>query len=319
MNDKNIDKYIIFIRKLFDVKADIIHICDHSNAMYLQYIQGKNHLITCHDVLAIRSALGEIPQNPVSWTGQQYQALILKGLNQAKHVVCVSHKTREELLALSTLRSEQISVIYNGLNYPFHRLSVDESSNRLLAKPELLKIPFVMHVGSDTWYKNRAGLLRIFVHYKRLYPESDVYLLLAGRSLPKQLKQLVHELKLDARVIEWVNPTTEQIEALYSTTLALLFPSLHEGFGWPVIEAQACGCPVVCSNNGPLPEVAADGALMAAAEDEEKLAHLLSQVIHSSSTRSKLIQKGLVNINRFLPEKVIDDYVKLYTKLRSKT
>lgn len=312
-----IDKYLLFSSKLQQIKKGIIHVCDQGNAMYIQHLQDKNHLITCHDMLAIRSALGEIPQNPTSWTGKQYQALILKGLNQAKHIVCVSHKTREELLSISTLRPEQTSVIYNCLNYPFRQLSLEESSLRLATKPELLKIPYVMHIGGDSWYKNRSGLLRVFAHYRRLYPESDIHLLLAGRPLSKELAQLKEELNLNTRVIEWVNPTTEQLEALYSTAQALLFPSLHEGFGWPVIEAQACGCPVVCSSNGPLPEVVGDGALMAQAQEEEEIAHLLSKAIHSFSTRSELIKKGLENVNRFTPEKIVDAYIHLYTELSS--
>nr|MBA3924630.1 glycosyltransferase [Nostocaceae cyanobacterium] len=89
------------------------------------------------------------------------------------------------------------------------------------------------------------------------------------------------------------------------------------GFGWPVIEAQASSCPVICSSNGPLPEVAGDGALMAPAEEEEELARLLIQAIHSFSTRSELIERGLANVKRFIPEKITDAYIQLYTKLGS--
>lgn len=265
--------------------------------------------MTCY-----RSALGEILETP-TWTGKQYQALIFKGLNQAQHVVCVSHKNREALLSISTLRPEQTSVIHNGLNYPFRQLSLEEAAQRLSAKPELLKIPFVLHIGDNKWYKNRSDLLRIFANYRRLYPESDLYLLIADQPLSKELEKLKNELNLNTRIIEWVSPTTEQLEALYSLAQALLFPSLHEGFGLPVIEAQACGCPVVCSSNGSLPEVAANGALMAPPEEEEELAHLLGKTIHSSSTRFELIQKGLVNVNRFIPEKTVDAYVQLYNNL----
>lgn len=312
-----IDKYFIFNSKLRNTKTDIIHVTDQGNAIYIQHLQGRNHLITCHDLLAIRSALGDIPQNQTSWTGKQYQALILKGLNKANHVICVSQKTREELLSISQLQPEQTSVIYNALNYPFQRLTSKESSSRVATRPKLLNVPFVMHIGDDKWYKNRSGLLRIFALYRNLYPESDVYLLLAGRPLSSELEQLKNELNLNDRIIEWVNPTTEQLEALYSLALALIFPSLDEGFGWPVIEAQACGCPVVCSSNSPLPEIVRDGALMAPADEEEELAHLLGKVINSSSITSEIVEKGLVNVNRFTTEKIIDAYSQLYSKLIS--
>lgn len=312
-----IDKYGLFANKLSQIQADIIHVCDQGNAIYINYLQNQNHLITCHDVLAIRSALGQIPENPTSWTGKQYQALNLTGLNKANYIVCASHTTREQLLSISTIQPEKTSVIYHSLNYPFHRLSLESAAQRLSARPELLQIPFIMHVGDDTWYKNRPGLLRIFAHYRRLYPDSDVYLLLAGRQPSQETEQLIQELNLEQRVIKWVSPTNEQLKALYSIAQALIFPSLYEGFGWPVIEAQACGCPVVCTSNSPFPEIAADAALMAPAEEEEELAHLISKVIHSSSSRFELIQKGLANVERFSSGKIIDNYVQLYTELSS--
>lgn len=309
-----VDKYILFKSKLSQLKPPI-HICDQGNAIYVHSLQRYSHLITCHDVMAIRSALGQIPHVRTSWTGQQYQKLILNGLNRAQHVACVSAKTREDLLAISKLKPEQTSVIHHYLNYSYRRVSRQEAAERLAERSKILDLPFVLHIGHDGWYKNRAGLLRIFSRFRHLYPESDLYLLIAGSPLEPELRQLKFRLNLDNRIIEWNTPSSSELEALYSTAIALLFPSLDEGFGLPPLEAQACGCPVVCSRNGALPEVVGDGALMAPADEEEEIAHLLGKVVHSSATRTELVTKGSINVKRFQLKNAIDAYIQLYEKL----
>src|ERR1700737_4422576 len=81
--------------------CDVVHICDHANSFYVRYLGSRPHLVTCHDVLAIRSALGEVPRNITGGTGQQLRRRILNGLKQAQHIVCVSDAPRAELLCIA--------------------------------------------------------------------------------------------------------------------------------------------------------------------------------------------------------------------------
>ena len=101
-----VDKFGLFPLVLkSEIKwADVVHICDHSNSFYTKYLRFVPHVVTCHDLLAVRSALGEIPQNPTRWTGRQLQRLILKGLTEAQHIACVSDATRSDLLRLAGIR-----------------------------------------------------------------------------------------------------------------------------------------------------------------------------------------------------------------------
>ncbi len=98
----------------------------------------------------------------------------------------------------------------------------------------------------------------------------------AGEALPADLHELAARLGVAARVVEIVKPSDAVLEALYNRARALVFPSRFEGFGWPVIEAQACGCPVLCSDAGSLGEVAGEGAFVRAAADEEAFAEELA-------------------------------------------
>ncbi|AFY59953.1 glycosyltransferase family 1 protein [Synechococcus sp. PCC 6312] len=310
-----IDKFFLFSLKLFYIKADIIHLCDHGNAMLIPYIKHKKHLVTCHDLLAIRSALGLVPENPTLRSGRIFQDLIVNALSQVKFAVCVSEATRQALISIVKLNYFQTQVIYSGQNFDYHKIEKENIQYRLSELSYLTLFPFILHIGDEKWYKNRPGLLRIYSLYLKQNPASQVKLVLAGKPLSNSLKQYIHELELKEKVIECIKPTNEQLEALYSAAQALLFPSLDEGFGWPVIEAQACGCPVVCSNNGSLAEVAACGTLTAPAENENELARLLEKAIHNQQTREQMIREGYENTKKFTTKRMINEYLELYQKI----
>jgi glycosyltransferase involved in cell wall biosynthesis len=111
----------------------------------------------------------------------------------------------------------------------------------------------------------------------------------------------VRQSGLEQHVVCLSNPPTEVIQALYSVAAALLFPSLYEGFGWPPVEAQACGCPVVASNAGSLAEVLGGSALTFAAEDEAGMAEALRRCCEDAQVREGLRRSGFANAARFNP------------------
>src|SRR5207249_6761486 len=99
--------------------ADVVHICDHSNALYVRHIEKRPHLVTCNDMLAIRSAHGEFPQNRTGWSGRILQRWILAGLRRARRLTCISEATRHDVLRLTGHRPEVVSVTYMGQNFPY--------------------------------------------------------------------------------------------------------------------------------------------------------------------------------------------------------
>ena len=101
------------------------------------------------------------------------------------------------------------------------------------------------------------------------------------------------------------------LEALYNCATALLFPSRFEGFGWPIIEAQACGCPVICGDRAPLPEVAGDAGLIHPVENEESFAAEIIRLTDPEE-RASWSAKSLRNAQRFSTEKMIAEYISAY-------
>ena len=310
------DKYILFpLRIRFrQWNAAIVHICDHSNSVYTRHFRAPRVVVTCHDLLAVRGALGEETDCPASITGKFLQRSILNGLHHATAVVCVSKATAADAnrLLADVKDTPRITVIENGLNYNYQTLPEAEVTARLALLPRLkLDRPFVLHVGSNLRRKNRAGVLRIFAKTKDQW---NAQLIFAGDPVAGDLTEDARTLGVVHRIVEIVSPESELLEALYNRAHALLFPSRFEGFGWPIAEAQACGCPVITSRAAPMSEVAGDAALLRDVEDENGFAEDLLR-LRDPSARARHRELGLKNAARFSARKMAEHYLALYRDL----
>ena len=308
-----IDRFVIFPRKLRTAanKADVVHLCDHGSAVYAFAVKDKPTIVTCHDLLAVRGALGEVPDCPASFFGKLLQLWIRRGLRQATRVACVSQFTLNDAQRILN-GAGNLCVVLNGLNYPFRPLDSGEVDRRL-ADLTAIKGPFVLHVGSSQARKNREGVLRIFA---KAAERTNLQLVFAGKALHQGLVQLAKELDVYNQVVQVIKPDVEIIEALYNRAVALLFPSRYEGFGWPPIEAQACGCPVVGSNIAPLAEVLGQTAALRPVEDEAGMAEEIRRLAGDRQYRERMRQSGFENVrSRFQTSRMMNEYVSLYREL----
>jgi glycosyltransferase involved in cell wall biosynthesis len=312
-----LDKFVLFPRALakkMRERPTVVHICDHSNAMYASTIRDVPTVVTCHDLLAVRGALGEQTETPASATGKKLQRWILRGMENSTAVACVSHATLTDAHRLirrdhgkPTL--EQITL---GLSYPYRMLPPEEARARLLKIPALAAgAQFVLHVGSNLTRKNREGVLRIFA---RCTDDWEGSLVFAGDPLSPSLRSLAAELRVSHRIVEVPDAASELLEALYNCATALLFPSTFEGFGWPIAEAHACGCPVLCVDREPMSEVAGEAGLLHSLEDEEGFAADLLRLTNPEE-RAHCSAKALENAKRFSTTRMIAEYGNLYRSL----
>ena len=316
-----VDKYILFpfaLRKHFAIlEAEarhvgqklIIHITDHSNALYQAYAGANIIMATCHDLLAVRGAFGEDTDCPASRFGKFLQSCILANLRKVRMVICVSSATQGDLRRLAPETASV--VIHLPLNQPYAVLIEEETKLRLSTNMELLKRDYILHVGSSLKRKNREGILRIFA---RIADRFSGILVFAGENLTAEQRNVAQQLKISHRVVEISKPSSQLIEALYTGAYAFIFPSKTEGFGWPVIEAQACGCPVLAARTTSLPEVLGRGGLLRDLADEEGFANDLLD-LQDNQMRCELNQKGFANLNRFSADKISDQYIATYQSL----
>ncbi len=308
------DKFLVFPfvlrRKLRAMrKPFVVHVCDHSNAHYVHFLQRAPHLVTCNDLLAIRSARGEIPWHRTGRTGKILQWLILGGLKRGKRFTCISEATRADLLRIAGVNPASVSVTYMGQNHPYSPMPRQDALARLrVLLPFVDLSAFIFHVGNNDWYKNRLGVIRIYKALRKTMPGAPP-LVLAGKPFTPEMAALAEGMP----VHPLVDVSNEDLRALYSAASLLLFPSLAEGFGWPIIEAQACGCRVVTSNRAPMTEVGGDAAIYIDPENEPAAAEAVRDALGRDA--AERIEAGYKNAARFPTGRMVREYAGIYLEL----
>lgn len=325
-----IDQYIIFpievkskIKKL--PKDTLFVFTDHALGPWVPLVANKPHIIHCHDFLAQRSALGEFKENPTSWTGKMYQWYIRRGYRKGKNFISISKKTQADLHRFLKKESEMSEVVYNGLAGEFkpapnkgelrvklqHKLGIDVSEG------------FILHVGGNQWYKNRQGVIEI---YERCRNKSitKLPLLLVGSSPNEKLKKQHHFSRYKDDIHFVANASDELVKWTYQAADLFLFPSLEEGFGWPIAEAMASGCPVATTQNAPMTEVGGEAALYLerrpATKDATQWADKCALVIEnffalSNEEQIVIKKKGLEHVKRFDSFQTLSQMEEIYLKL----
>lgn len=313
-----LDKFLIFTLYLFLLRLrksnnTIFHICDHSNATYLSILPKNRTGITCHDVLAIEGALGLGDAHcKASLTGRILQKTILHYLQKFKYLQAVSAYSMQHLIQLCPKLIQQPEgwkVIYNGFNADFQPIQVSAARAILKNNKRDIRKPFLFHIGSDLPRKNRKMLVYMMDQLKK---DWDGQIVFAGKSLTNNIRDLILEKDLEDRVIEIHNPDHTELLALYSLCEAFVFPSFSEGFGWPLIEAQACGAPVISSRNKPLPEVGGNAAIYCDPEKPDEFVAAFKELNAVNSSKEALIKNGFDNIKRFENRRLTKQFLKMY-------
>lgn len=325
-----IDQFLLFPlsvkRRLQHCTPDTLFVvADHALGPWVGLLDNRVCVIHCHDFLAQRSALGQIPENKIGWSGRIYQRFIRNGYRKGSHFISISNKTKFdlELFLLSAPRLSE--VVYNGLNQKFTVLEAAPIRNYL---GEMFDGDFsggyVLHVGGNSFYKNRTGVIEIYDAWRstttRVLP-----LLMVGIRADDELRERYEQSPYKSDIYWLENASDEQLRMSYGGATVLLFPSLAEGFGWPIAEAMASGCPVITTGVSPMTEVGGEAALyitrrptdrqQTAAWARESALTLEKVVTLSPDDRQKLIDCSLSNAERFEPGKAIAQMEEIYNRL----
>jgi glycosyltransferase involved in cell wall biosynthesis len=260
-----IDQFIVFPfqvkKKLKNKKIDLFVFTDNALGPWVPIVSKFPHVVHCHDFLAQESELGLILENHLSWTGRQYQNYIRSGYKYAKNFICVSEKTKEDLQRILKPAVFEAEVVYNGINPIFKPMDVPNIRTELTDQLGLqLKDGYLLHVGGNLWYKNRIGVLECYLEWRKRNADQILPLILVGEKLNDEMNVLIADspFKNDIHVLQGIGDDT--ICKLYAGAKVFLFPSLYEGFGWPIAEAMASAVPVITTNSAPMTEVGGQAA-----------------------------------------------------------
>lgn len=295
--------------------ADLFHIIDHSYAHLAALLPKERAIVTCHDLMLL---LGE--EGVAGLRGRRSTVARFRWttsyLRRVAHVVCVSNSTAADVTRLCGVSPERITVIPNGVDPRFRPLP-DETRRTLKAHLPEAGAYAVLHVAGQAAYKNIAETLRVIAALRN--SSVDVILLRIGPPLVQGERELAEKLGLESAVVECGFVTDERLVEFYNACDALLFPSLYEGFGWPALEAMACGTPVVSSNRGALAETVGDAGLMADPDDTAALARAVRSVLESSDLRCELTRRGIRRAAEFTWGRAIEQYAGVYGDVLSRT
>lgn len=324
-----VDQYLLFPRqvrrKLRGLPRDTLFVfCDQALGPWVPLVQDRPHVVHAHDLLALRSAMGLIPENPTASSGRAYQQYIRRGFRQAKHFISISKKTRDDLHRYGLVQPVSSDVVYNGLNFPYAPMAGNAARSLL----ESAGLPatdesMLLHVGGGQWYKNRVGLIEWYAAYaaRELHP---LPLWCISPEPVGNARAALDRVPRQGRVLFFRGLHNRTLQAAYSYARAFLFPSLAEGFGWPIVEAQACGCPVITTDEAPMTEVGGNAAYylprLQAHDDiamwAAKAADVLQDVLRlTTAQRAALIERGVQSAQRFNADAAIDAYLIIYQRV----
>jgi glycosyltransferase involved in cell wall biosynthesis len=308
-----LDKYAIFpiMLAIKSRSFRVVHIIDHSNALYIRFCGAKRTVVTCHDLFPLQILLGEIPGLKWGLNGRILQRMNFRGLRAARRFTSVSAKTAAELVRLVD-NGAPIMVIPNALSDIFAPGAAAHGTNQPAQSGMVPNAAYFLHVGSNAFYKNRLGVVRLFAELARREPFKGHRLVLAGQAPDDELAQELAQCRVRERIDVRVDPDDAGIRALYAGAEALLFISLNEGFGWPIIEAQAMGCAVVTSDREPMRGVAGGAAVLV---DPEDPAGAATAIAAASAEFADLRQRGLANAQNFAPEIIYPRYLDIYRQV----
>jgi len=279
------------VRRLRRLDAPLLHLTSHHLARYGPCIQGP-YIVTVHDLMRHRDWTERGTRPPLIHEPNLRDSLYLRldaaGLRMAAALIAVSEHTRRELIGLLGLPPERVTVIPEG---------VDRRAFRPVSR-RLMERPYVLYVGSEQPRKNLGTLFRAFVRLRELWPGLRLVKVGAPGGPEAPFRQTtLDEARLTGVLRHIVFPdrvSHEELVAWYSGALCLVQPSRHEGFGLPPLEAMACGCPVVTSSAGALPEVVGDaGIVYGEPDDVDALTRELARLISSAAERRELARAGL--------------------------
>lgn len=322
-----IDQFLIFplevkLRLLARSSNTLFVFPDHALGPWMPLVSKRPFVVHCHDFLAQRSAIGEIASNKVQLSGKIYQKIIRKGYRNGKYFISVSNKTKKDLHRFLGYSPKFSQVIYNGLNQDFR------PGDQLKSRMKLSKIlglelnhGFILHVGGNQFYKNRSGVIKIYSKWRSI-SRLQIPLLLVGPPPDKELLELINVFPYSSEIIFANKVSDQELRLCYQASTTLLFPSHDEGFGWPIAEAMASGCPVITTGIPPMTEVGGVAAKYVSPyykgkdEDSEWVndcAAVLGEVINLKETeKQKLISLGIENAKRFNTEYSLDQIEKTY-------
>ncbi|MDQ4077659.1 MAG: glycosyltransferase family 4 protein [Chloroflexota bacterium] len=270
-----------------------VNVSHFTNSVAPLFVPGVS-IVTIHDM-----TLWLFPQHHYRRRLLAMRPFIPLAARRAAAIVTVSHSAKEDIVRILGVPPEKVAVVYEAPPPAFRPLLCNDILDHIRQKYHLPS-RFILYVGTIEPRKNLVRLLEAFALLRQRTSISHALLFVGSRGWKDEaVFAAVERFALDGAVAFINHVPTSDLVALYNLADALAFPSLYEGFGLPVVEAMACGTPVITSANGSLGEVAGDAAQFVEPTDVNSITDGLEQVLTSPTRQQELREHGLAHVSAF--------------------
>lgn len=281
---------------------------------YLPASRKAKRIITFHDLSFIH--FPELyPLRKRFWHWQQrYQ----KQAECADALIAVSEFTRQDIIKTFRIPESKVHTIHSGINPFYTKLNRgDASIQRLLERDRRLAKPFLLFVGTIEPRKNISGIIKAFDAIKNDPFHRELRLIIAGKRgwLCDTIFKDAARAKWSSDIVFWGEASHEELRVLYNLSEGFVYPSFFEGFGFPPLEAQACGAPVITSNRSSLPEIMGTSALLVDPWKVSEIGNAMNMVLKNTTVRNELVARGADNVRRFTWKKASTALVEIINSL----
>ncbi|MEM3399441.1 MAG: glycosyltransferase family 1 protein [Candidatus Micrarchaeia archaeon] len=294
-------KHIVYPNVAHISQGAINHITDHSYSFLIKKIDPKRTLVTCHDLI------------PLNFFEESIRDAFLRDISpirDAAAIVADSKKTKADIVEKLGIEEKKIRVVPLGVDherfFPF-----DEKRKRCTRAKFGFGSEFVvLHVGSTLPYKNIEGI----IHALSLI-EDEILFVKVGWDFTAEQKKFIDKKGIRKKISYIGKLKDAQMPEIYNACDLLVFPSFNEGFGLPIIEAMACGLPVLTSNSGGCEETAGDAGILVEPSDAGAIADAIMQVMQSKDFACEISKKGLKRAAEFSWKRTAEEYMHIYTHI----
>ncbi len=275
----------------FTGRIDLYHATDFTLPPTLQ---GTRTLLTVHDLSFVRA-----PETSTPVLKAYLDRVVPRSVRRADHVLADSQATKDDLVALYGTAPDKITVLLSGVDAHFQPVDDPDARRRVRERYNIPDGPYIFSIGTVQPRKNYARLAEALAALGPRY--GNVRLVIAGGQgwLDSPIYRTIEALNLGERVQFIGFARDEDLPALYSDAACVAYPSLYEGFGFPVLEAMACGTPVLTSTVSSMPEVAGDAAIMVDPYDVDAIRDGLKRLLDDEVLHADLVARGRSQARNF--------------------
>jgi glycosyltransferase involved in cell wall biosynthesis len=292
----------------------------HSPCLTAPVIHSCPLVMTIHDMIWFFPQQYSRSENTsLHWKLMEWYQIKIPHLasRHAAAIITVSQLSKDDIVKHLGVDPERIHVTHEAVSSFFRQVG-EPAQTRSVRKKYGLESKFILAIGSSDSRKNLETLVNAFALLpENLQAEYHLAIVWTASVLATSISKIIQDLGISQFVHFLFQVSNEDLVFLYNEASLFVFPSLYEGFGLPVLEAMACGTPVIAANTSSIPEVASDAALLVEARDTKGIAETMAQVLSDNKLASEMVQKGLKRNAMFSWEKCARETLMIYNRALS--